>query len=110
MRGYDDDNDNDYEGYRDEDAESDDADLDGDDDPDNNEDTIPPIKHPTGEHGVEVSLEIDEKGNEVWFAQDSRIPGGTSQGHSVEEAIDGVEERRRQYREMLRRSRKPLDD
>ena len=110
MRGYDDDNDYDYEGYREEDTESDDADLEGDDDFDDDEDTIPPIKHPTGEQGVEVSMEIDEKGNEVWIAQDSRIPGGTSQGHSVEEAVDGVEERRRQYREMLRRSRKPRDD
>jgi predicted RNase H-like HicB family nuclease len=79
------------------------------DDDDEDADTIPPMMHTTGEQGVEVSMEIDADGNEVWFAQDSRIPGSTSQGHSVEEAIDGVEERRRQYREMLRRSRKKRD-
>ena len=108
MRGYDDENDD--ESYFDEDKESDDAGLDEDKDLDENEDTIPPVKHPTGEQGVEVSMEIDERGDEVWIAQDSRIPGGASLGHSVEEAIDGVEERRRQYREMLRRSRKKSDD
>ncbi|MFQ5704628.1 MAG: hypothetical protein ACE5HT_11460 [Gemmatimonadales bacterium] len=59
----------------------------------------------TGEAGIEVSMEVDEQGNEVWFARDSRIPGSSSMGHSVEEAVDGVEDRRKQYREMLRRSR-----
>ena len=68
------------------------------------EDQIPP-EYTTGESGVEISMEIDEKGHEVWFAQDSRIPGSTSMGHSLEEAVGGIEDRRRQYREMLRRSR-----
>lgn len=71
----------------------------GDDD-----DLIPAPEHPT-DPGVEISMEIDEHGNEVWTASDSRIPGSTSMGHSVEEAVDGVEDRRREYREMLRRSR-----
>ena len=65
----------------------------------------PPPDFTTGEHGVEISMEIDEQGNEVWYAQDSEVPGSTSMGHSVEEAVEGVEDRRRIYREMRRRSR-----
>jgi hypothetical protein len=59
----------------------------------------------TGEVGIDVSMEVDEQGNELWFAKDSRIPGSSSIGHSVEEAIDGVEERRKQFRDTLRKSR-----
>jgi hypothetical protein len=79
----------------------------GDDEEESEEeqDTIPALDRPSGQQGVDVSMEIDEHGNEVWFAKDARIPGSSSMGHSVEEAIDGVEERRREYREMLRRSR-----
>ncbi len=69
----------------------------------NNDDEIP--SDDTGEVGIDVSMEVDEQGNEVWFAKDSRIPGSSSIGHSVEEAIDGVEERRKQFRETLRKSR-----
>jgi len=61
---------------------------------------------PPGDGGVEVSMEIDEHGNEVWYAKDSRLPGSGSMGHSVEEAVEGLDDRRRQYREMLKRSRK----
>ncbi len=68
------------------------------------DDELPP-EYTTGESGVEISMEIDDKGHEVWFAQDSRIPGSTSMGHSLEEAVGGIEDRRREYREMLRRSR-----
>lgn len=67
-------------------------------------DTIP--TGDTGEAGIEVSMEVDDGGNEVWFARDSRIPDSSSMGHSVEEAVDGVEDRRKQYREMLRNSGK----
>ena len=65
----------------------------------------PPPEYSTGEHGVEVSMEVDEDGNEVWYAEDSQVPGSTSMGHSVEEAVEGVEDRRRLYREIKRRSR-----
>lgn len=68
------------------------------------EDTIPPSP-PSGDRGVDISMEVDEEGNELWVAEDSRIPGSSSIGHSLDEAMDGVEERRKQYREMLRRSR-----
>ncbi len=74
---------------------------DSNDDDDDNE--IP--SNDTGEAGIDISMEVDEQGNEVWFAKDSRIPGSSSIGHSVEEAIDGVEERRKQFRETLRKSR-----
>jgi predicted RNase H-like HicB family nuclease len=67
---------------------------------------IPDPEYSSGEHGVEISMEIDESGNEVWYANDGRVPGSTSQGHSVEEAVDGLEARRKAYRDMLRRSRK----
>jgi hypothetical protein len=66
---------------------------------------IPAPEHSTGEQDVEISMEIDEDGNEVWRAEDSQVPGSTSKGHSVEEAMEGVDDRRRQYREMLRKSR-----
>ncbi len=65
----------------------------------------PPPKSTTGERGVEISMEIDEQGNEVWYADDAEVPGSTSMGHSVEEAVEGVEDRRRVYRDMRRRSR-----
>ncbi len=68
-----------------------------------------PPEFTTGERGVEVSMEIDEQGNEVWYAEDSEVPGSTSIGHSVEEAVEGVEDRRRIYREMRRRSREKRD-
>ena len=68
------------------------------------EDESPP-EFSTGERGVEISMEIDEQGNEVWYAEDSEVPGSTSIGHSVEEAVEGVEDRRKVYRELRRRSR-----
>lgn len=68
------------------------------------EEEIPEPQHSSGEHGVEISMEIDENGNEVWYANDGRVPGSTSQGHSVEEAVDGLEARRKAYRDMRRRS------
>jgi hypothetical protein len=78
--------------------------LDEDDGSEEHEDTIPPPK-PSGDRGVDISMEVDEDGNEVWIAEDSRIPGSSSIGHSLDQAMDGVEERRKQYREMLRKSR-----
>ncbi len=81
----------------DEDSKSDAEDMDNDD--------TPPPEYSTGERGVEISMEVDEDGNEVWYAEDSQVPGSTSMGHSVEEAVEGVEDRRRLYREMKRRSR-----
>jgi hypothetical protein len=66
---------------------------------------IPAPEHPTGENDIEISMEIDEDGNEVWRAEDSQVPGSTSKGHSVEEAMEGVDDRRREFREMLRKSR-----
>lgn len=62
------------------------------------------------EPGVEVSREIDPEGNEVWYAHDARVPGSTSIGHSLEEAVGGIEERRRLYREMLKKSREGRAD
>ena len=85
--------------YFDDPEEDEDADEDVDDDDFTN--TSP---------GVEVSMEVDEKGNEVWYAEDSRIPGSSSIGHSVEEAMEGVEDRRRKYREMIKKSRNHTED
>ena len=65
---------------------------------------IPEPEH-TGEHEVQISMEVDEKGNEVWFAKDPRVPGSSSIGHSAEEAVDGLEKRRQKYREILKQSR-----
>ncbi len=97
----------DYNGYED---KSDFDDPEQSDDEFNDEfedelDEIPTLEHPTGEQDVEVSMEVDEDGNEIWRAEDSRIPGSTSQGTSMEEAMDGVEDRRREFREMLKRAR-----
>lgn len=72
-------------------------------------DNIPFPESTTGEQSVDISMEVDEHGNEVWYAEDSEIPGSTSKGHSVEEAMEGVDDRRREYREMLRRSREKGD-
>ena len=86
----------DYNGYEDE----------SDDESEDELDEIPTSEHSTEEQEVDVSMEVDENGNEIWRAEDSRIPGSTSQGSSLEEAMEGVEDRRREFREMLRRSRK----
>lgn len=67
---------------------------------------IPEPEHPSGEHEVNISLELDESGREIWYASDPEVPGSRSIGHSAEEAVDGLEERRREYRDMLKRSRK----
>lgn len=66
---------------------------------------IPPPDPVSGEHDVEISLEVDEAGRELWYAKDPRLPGSNSIGHSAEEAVDGLEQRRREYREMLKKSR-----
>ena len=94
----------DHNGYEDE-SDLDDPEQ-SDDESEDELDEIPTLEHPTGEQDVEVSMEVDEDGNEIWHAEDSQIPGSTSQGSSMEEAMDGVEDRRREFREMLRRSRK----
>ena len=86
----------DYNGYEDE----------SDDESEDELDEIPTSEHSTEEQEVDVSMEVDKDGNEIWRAEDSRIPGSTSQGSSLEEAMEGVEDRRREFREMLRRSRK----
>ena len=72
---------------------------------DEDPDEIPEPEH-TGEHEVRISMEVDESGREVWYAKDPRVPGSQSIGHSAEEAVDGLEERRKQFREMLKKSRK----
>ena len=105
----------DRHGYDDHDAEYEESESSGEyyfDDPEDDGeedeeelDEIPLPEHPTGERDVEISVEIDEDGNEVWRAEDSQVPGSTSKGHSVEEAMDGVEDRRREFREILRKSR-----
>ena len=94
----------DYNGYEDE-SDSDDPEQSGDESEDEL-DEIPTSEHSTEEKEVDVSMEVDADGNEIWRAEDSRIPGSTSQGSSLEEAMEGVEDRRREFREMLRRSRK----
>ena len=94
----------DYNGYEDE-SDFDDPEQSGDESEDEL-DKIPTSEHPTEEQEVDVSMEVDADGNEIWRAEDSRIPGSTSQGSSLEEAMEGVEDRRREFREMLRRSRK----
>ncbi len=102
--------------YDDENGELESSGKDYFDDPESNEedddedqDSVPASGLSTGEHDVDISMEIDEDGNEVWSAEDSQVPVITSNGHSVEEAMEGVDDRRRQYREMLKRSRKKRD-
>lgn len=94
----------DYNGYEDE-SDFDDPEQSGDESEDEL-DEIPTSEHSTEEQEVDVSMEVDADGNEIWRAEDSRIPGSTSQGSSLEEAMEGVEDRRREFREMLKRSRK----
>ena len=93
-----------YNGYEDE-SDFDDPEQSGDESEDEL-DEIPTSEHSTEEQEVDVSMEVDADGNEIWRAEDSRIPGSTSQGSSLEEVMEGVEDRRREFREMLRRSRK----
>ncbi len=54
---------------------------------------------------TEISMEVDDDGNEVWYAEDPKIPGSSSLGNSLEEAMEGMEDRRREYREMISGSR-----
>ena len=72
-------------------------------------DEIPEPEH-TGEHEVKISMEVDESGREIWYAKDPRVPGSQSIGHSAEEAVDGLEERRKKFREMLKKSREQGKD
>ena len=76
----------------------------GDDD-EEEPDEIPGSDHPVDGDGVNVSLEFDEDGNERWYATDPRVPGSASMGFRAEEAVDGLEDRRSEYRELLRKSR-----
>ena len=68
-------------------------------------DEIPAADLPVSGDGVNISLEIDEDGNERWYATDPKLPGSASMGLSAEEAVDGLEDRRSEYREMLKKSR-----
>lgn len=68
-------------------------------------DEIPGTDLPANGDGVNISLEIDEDGNERWYATDPKVPGSASMGLSAEEAVDGLEDRRQEYREMLKKSR-----
>jgi predicted RNase H-like HicB family nuclease len=68
-------------------------------------DEIPGSDLPVNGDGVNISMEIDEDGNERWYATDPKVPGSASMGLSAEEAVDGLEDRRSEYREMLKKSR-----
>ncbi len=68
-------------------------------------DEIPEADLPANGDGVNISMEIDEDGNERWYAADPKVPGSASMGLSAEEAVDGLEDRRQEYREMLKKSR-----
>ena len=68
-------------------------------------DEIPDPDSFKDDDGVHISMEIDEDGNERWYATDPKVPGSASMGLSAEEAVDGLEERRSEFREMLKRSR-----
>jgi len=99
---------NDYDYDYDDDLETEPRDeYGGDEEPEFDEDerSIGPRAGPGSEDDVEISMEVDAEGREVWYAEDPRIPGSSSIGHSAEEAVEGVEDRRQQYREILRRSR-----
>ena len=72
-------------------------------------DEIPLPEH-TGEQEVRISMEVDESGREIWYAKDPRVPGSQSMGHSAEEAVDGLEDRRKKFREMLKKSREKGKD
>lgn len=74
------------------------------DDEDDDDGPLPP-GYTTGETDVAISMEVDADGNEVWIAEDSEVPGSSSMGSSLEEAMEGVEDRRRKYREIRRKSR-----
>ena len=68
-------------------------------------DGIPNDDHLANGDGVNISMEIDEEGNERWYATDPKVPGSASMGLSAEEAVDGLEDRRSEFREMLKKSR-----
>ena len=68
-------------------------------------DVLPDEDHLADGDGVNISMEIDEDGNERWFATDPKVPGSASMGLSAEEAVDGLEDRRSEFREMLKKSR-----
>jgi predicted RNase H-like HicB family nuclease len=72
---------------------------------DDEPEAIPEPEHVSGEHDVNISMEVDETGREIWYAKDPRVPGSHSIGKSAEEAVDGLEDRRREYRDMLHKSR-----
>lgn len=72
---------------------------------DDEPDEIPGTDDPADGDGVNISMEIDEDGNERWYATDPKVPGSASMGLSAEEAVDGLEDRRSEFREMLRKSR-----
>jgi predicted RNase H-like HicB family nuclease len=72
---------------------------------DEDPDEIPSSDFPVNGDGVNISLEIDEDGNERWYATDPKVPGSASMGLSAEEAVDGLEDRRSEFREMLKKSR-----
>ncbi|MFC1639413.1 hypothetical protein ACFL3B_01460 [Gemmatimonadota bacterium] len=79
--------------------------LDGEDDEFEDLDLLEDPDLSLDEDDVEISLEIDANGNQIYHAQDGKVPDSHSQGYSAEEAIEGIEQRRREYREMLRRSK-----
>lgn len=50
---------------------------------------------------VDVELEIDEvTGESRWVARDPELPGSESFGQSIEEAMEGLDERRKAFRKM----------
>jgi len=73
--------------------------------PEEDQDEILSSEYPADGDGVNISMEIDEEGNERWYATDPKVPGSASMGLSAEEAVDGLEDRRSEFREMLRKSR-----
>ncbi len=80
---------------------------DGDGDTEEREETLDEILASAREltdDSTEISMEIDEDGNEVWYAEDPKIPGSSSLGNSLEEAMEGMEDRRREFRELVSRS------
>ncbi|MDH5804310.1 MAG: hypothetical protein OEZ54_03925 [Gemmatimonadota bacterium] len=81
--------------------------LEEEEDLDEEDDLLEPeAGYRSGEHDVNISREVDAQGNEVWYAEDATVPGGSSMGNSIEEAMEGMEDRRKEYREMLKRSRR----
>ncbi len=99
-----------YRGFDDDDADGqwdgESRDVQNEDESEESLDDVLASARELTDDSTEISMEVDENGNEVWYAEDPKIPGSSSLGNSLEEAMEGMVDRRREFRELLSRRRK----